>query len=123
MPIVQQVVTAPGWADDLLAETAPPLAASFGALREWSWHVVLASLEGQSYEIIEAIGAALSCRLRSYGLAKAEADLLMDLPMPPIGRPAERSGTRARLCIAAPRLVRRLPDPRRAGRAGRAVEQ
>ncbi len=47
----------PRWADEVLAETAPPRAASFGALRSWSWHVVLASLDGQSHETIKGPSA------------------------------------------------------------------
>ena len=68
------------WADEALAETAPPPAASFGALRSWSWYVVLASLDGQPQETVEAIRAALVRRLKGYGLGKVEIALLMDPP-------------------------------------------
>ena len=108
------------WADKALAETAPPRAASFGALRSWAQCVVLASLEGQPYETIKAIRTALVRRLRSYGLGRAETDLLMDLPIPPVGQPAKRSGSRARWRKPAPTLTRRLPDPFRAAWARQA---
>ncbi len=48
------------------------------------------------------------------------------IPTPPVQPTLERSGTRARTTKAAPDLERRLPNPgrgTRAGRAGRAADQ
>ncbi len=110
----------PGWADEALAETAPPRAASFGALRSWSRYVVLASLEEQPRETVEAIRAALVRRLKGYGLGKVETALLMDMPIPPPGNPVKGRAGRARRRKQISYISLQLPDPFKArpGTAG-----